>query len=107
MQNDGKFKRLKHPEVDEIHLTFLNILVCRPYCLKYLAYLICSKSIDTQKISGFQGLFPLHQKRPWERGWDGGSSISRGRAHIHIFVFTDLKKNRSRKKSTLQNTNTL
>lgn len=51
------------------------------------------------------GPFPLHQKRPWERAWDGGSSISRGRAHIHIFVFTHRKNNRFQKKSTLQNTN--
>ena len=27
---------------------------------------------------------------------DGGSSISRGRAHIHIFLFTDRKKSISK-----------
>ena len=50
MQNGGKFKRLKHPEVAKIHLTFLNIPVCRLHCLKYLAYLMCRKFIHTQKL---------------------------------------------------------
>ena len=54
-------------------------------------------------ISWSQGLFPSTR----ERGWDGESSISRGRAHILIFVFTDRKNNRFQKKSTLQNTNIL